>query len=124
MHFETDLWSSPGSWEASVAEMRDYVLQRPDFVRQHHIEGFNLGGLATITLEAPSTNGRLTLNDSITTNQSWQGQYFKDTTITIIATPPDGYLFVGWTDATLPPDAQLSWLVTGDQTFQPIFERR
>ncbi|WP_420644599.1 CotH kinase family protein [Candidatus Leptofilum sp.] len=124
MHFETDLWSSPGRWEGSVAEMRSYVLERPDFVRQHHIEGFNLGGLATITLIAPSTNGRLTLNNSITTSQSWQGQYFMDTTITITATPPDGYLFVGWADPTLPPEAQLSWLVTGDQTFQPIFERR
>ena len=40
IHYETDLWTSPGDWEASVAEMRDFVLRRPDIMREHHAAVF------------------------------------------------------------------------------------
>ncbi len=124
MHFETDLWNSPGDWEASVAEMRDFVLRRPDFMRQQHIDGFNLGGIATITLIPPTRGGTLSLNESIEVGQDWSGIYFLDTTITVTAIPDDGYVFVEWSDPSLPAQAQLAWDVTADQQFAPIFERR
>ncbi|MEM7119014.1 MAG: CotH kinase family protein [Chloroflexota bacterium] len=36
IHFETDLWTSSGDWEASVAEMRDFIMRRPTLMREHH----------------------------------------------------------------------------------------
>ena len=36
IHFETDLWTSSGDWEASVAEMHDFIKRRPELMRQHH----------------------------------------------------------------------------------------
>jgi hypothetical protein len=34
--FETNLWTSSGDWEGSVAELQDFVMRRPDILRGHH----------------------------------------------------------------------------------------
>ncbi len=38
--YETDVWTSSGDWEASVEEMRDFVVRRPAILRQHHEQMF------------------------------------------------------------------------------------
>ena len=40
IHYETDLWTSSGSWEANVEQMRDFIQRRPQILRQHHEEWF------------------------------------------------------------------------------------
>jgi hypothetical protein len=124
IHFETTRWPGPGDWRASVEEIREFARRRPDIMRQHVVEGFELSGTAVITFNPASSGGTMIVNDYLLPEISWTGTYFAGTTVQLTAVPQPGYQFAGWESAALPQTAVINIPVTtSDQTITPIFEK-
>jgi hypothetical protein len=122
--YETSRWSVSSNWAANVEELRDFARRRPDFVRQHMVESFDLAGTAMLTFEPPADGGGyVAVNGFLLDDLPWQGIYFQGVPIQIVAVPAPGYRFAGWAGADLPPMASITWTVDGPRTFAPRFER-
>jgi uncharacterized repeat protein (TIGR02543 family) len=91
-------------WEKNVDVMRIFARQRPDDVRQHILDYFDLTGTAIITLLTDSAKGHIRINSiDITTDtpgvmdtDEWSGTYFEGIPISLSAIPNPGYQFAGW----------------------------
>jgi hypothetical protein len=124
IQYELSLWSSPGDWEASVAYLREFALKRPDAVREHLVQHFNLGGTAELAFSPPAEGkGRVAVNGMMVPDEPWQGVYFQGTVVRVTAVPEPGYCFAGWLPAELPQTPVITLSVSGPQTFAPRFQR-
>jgi hypothetical protein len=122
--YEASRWSVSSNWAANVEELRAFAWRRPDFVRQHMVESFNLAGTAALTFEPPTDGGgHVAVNGFLLGDLPWQGVYFQGIPIQIVAMPAPGYRFAGWEGAALPPIASITWTVDGPRTFAPRFGR-
>jgi hypothetical protein len=98
---------SVNRWENSVDFLRYFAEARPDYVRQHIIDYFDLGGTAKVSLSTDEGMGYIVINSiSITIDTpgvddstSWTGIYFQDVPIEITAIPQQGYRFLRWEGA-------------------------
>jgi hypothetical protein len=112
------------TWNANVDVLRAFATQRPQFVRQHITECFNLGGAAQLTLGATNAfGGRLCINTLTLaeTNLPWTGTYFQGVPVTVTAIPKATCRFIGWagTDQT---NASLTLTLTNDLTLTALFQ--
>ncbi len=122
--YEASHWSVSSNWAANVEGLRAFARRRPDFVRQHMIESFDLAGTAVLTFEPPSDGGGyVAVNDFLLDDLPWQGVYFQGIPIQIVAVPAPGYRFAGLGGADLPQTPVIAWTVDGSRTFAPRFER-
>ncbi len=120
--YEMTRW--PGSnWEPNVQDLRDFAQRRPDFVRQHAVERFGLSGTAVLALNpAASGSGYVAVNGSLLRDLPWQGVYFQDLPIQVIAAPAPGYRFAGWDPPDLPQNPVITLTLHTSQTLAPRFE--
>jgi hypothetical protein len=108
------------NWWDNVESLRQFARQRPDYVRQHTQETFNLAGLAGLQLNGPvSGEGSLVVADMPLT-LPWHGRFFKETTVPITAVPGPGFQFSGWAEGGI--DNPFLWSVEEPLTLTPIFE--
>jgi hypothetical protein len=122
--YEASRWSVSSNWAANVEELRAFARRRPDFVRQHMVESFDLTGTAALTFEPPAGGGgHVAVNGFLLDDLPWQGVYFQGIPIQIVAMPAPGNRFAGWEGADLPQTASIAWTVDGSRTFAPRFER-
>lgn len=95
-------WGYPSSieeWYENVEGLRNFARKRPEYVRLHIMEKFNLEEMATVTIDAPEGwEGTVKVNNiSIDASQlPWRGTYFHGVPITITAIPQEGTTFRGW----------------------------
>ncbi len=122
--YETMRWPNPANWEANVEELRDFARRRPDFVRQHIVEGFHLNGTVQLTLNPPiNGSGSVAANGSLVPDLPWQGIYFYDAPIQLTAAPAPGYRFAGWDPPSLPQTPTITLTARAAQTITPRFEQ-
>ncbi len=82
-------WAKPTSmeeWHDNIETFREFASKRPESVREHMIEKFDLQGTANLNIQIPDDFvGTLHVNGhALDTKQlSWQGIYFKGMPITI-----------------------------------------
>jgi len=96
--------NSMNVWEKNVGMMRDFARQRPDDVRGHILDFFDLPGTAVVTLLTDSAKGHIRINSiDITPNtpgvmdvDEWSGTYFEGIPVNLSAIPKPGFQFVGW----------------------------
>lgn len=101
-------WGQPAAsldaWLSAVAEMREFAILRPGYVRQHLIDYFKLAGLSNLTLQTDPTMGFIQVNSlSIQTGQvgvedpsNWTGDYFQGVPFQLTAHALPGHTFVRW----------------------------
>ena len=95
--YETTRWSSLAQWKASVKEIKDFGARRPDYLRQHIVEWFDLEGTASLVLNpAVGGAGTVTIDDMPVPELPWQGVYWQGVPLHVQAVPAPGYRFVGW----------------------------
>lgn len=101
---EAQLWSDTSTtpameisqWYNAVDEMRDFMTNRPDFVRGLMMAEFGIAGTKTITFQAAGTGqGRLFVNGR-GVDLPWTGTFFDGSDVTLEATPNGGSFFVEW----------------------------
>ncbi len=121
--YERIRWASSIPWESSIQELRDFARRRPDFVRQHVVERFNLEGTTELTLDSPiSGHGYIAVNNTLIQDLPWQGTYFSDIALHLIAAPEPGYRFVGWVPDYLPQTPSITVTAHTAQHVMPKFE--
>jgi hypothetical protein len=102
-------WHPPASmqeWDAQVNIMRHFALHRPNYMKQHVVNYFNLPGTAQVTLNvSDESHGHVKIN-TIHINPNtvgipsptypWVGTYFQSIPIPLQAIAKPGYQFVEW----------------------------
>ncbi len=121
--YETIRWSSATDWGTNVHELRDFARLRPDFVRQHIVENFDLGGTARLSFNPPTGgSGYVAVNGHIVPDMPWQGVYFQGVPIQLTAVPAPGYRFAGWDPPGLPQTPVITLTVEAGREITPRFE--
>jgi hypothetical protein len=121
--YETIRWGRAGDWAANVEEVREFARLRPDFVRQHMVEGFGLDGTAELTFGPPSSGaGTVAINGVPLQDLPWQGVYFQGVLVHITAVPEPGYRFASWDPPDLPQTPVIDLIPDGPLTLTPRFE--
>jgi hypothetical protein len=115
-------WQSSGNWAESVEQMRNYVRQRPDIVRQNVIKELGLTGTVNLTFDPAKGRGTVMVNGMLVPELPWSGVFFTGVPIEVTALPADGYRFAGWEPVDLPQSSTL--ILTDDfpERIRPRFE--
>ena len=84
------------SWEREVGELYLFADQRPDTIRKFMTEAFDLGAPKTIAVGAINRiAGEVSIN-SITPPLPFDGVYFENVKVQLVAKPKPGYVFREW----------------------------
>lgn len=85
------------NWETKIQEIKDFVNERPYYIREHIINEYGLDTLFTLHLDVqPEHSGRIKINTICVAGFPWTGQYFADYITEITAIPNPGFVFEGW----------------------------
>ena len=104
--------------------MKEYAKLRPDYLRNHLIEYFGLGGNSQqIMVDASETNGAVRVNSLGLKRKRWTGIYLENVPIKITAVADKGYRFVRWKNKQLERSATLNISVSKQQSFIPVFKK-
>ncbi|MCB0704799.1 MAG: CotH kinase family protein [Saprospiraceae bacterium] len=108
-------------WEEQLVIMRNFARQRPEFVRMHLMERFDLGRQRAFSLKV-SSGGKVLLNEHLEIREEgYSGQYFEKLPVRIQAIPERGYRFSHWKGLDL-TDTDLSLELTRDYELEAVFE--
>jgi hypothetical protein len=113
--------SSLRTWERNINVVRDFARRRPDYVREHIVDMFKLPGTAALTVTVSPAHSGTVLVNSIEMELSFNGVYFLDIPIDLVALPAAGYAFVGWRGGADSESPILNWLPKGDMTLEAVF---
>ncbi len=97
-------WQSGGD---RAGTMKTFATFRPEYMRQHIIDGFALSGTANLAVRRNTDGGLVKVNNVIIdentvahpmpqTPYPWIGSYFRDVPVTVAAIPQAGYQFSHW----------------------------
>ncbi len=121
--YETIRWPSSANWATNVEELRDFARRRPDFVRQHIVEGFYLGSTVQLSFNPPTSgSGYVAVNGTLLPDLPWSGIYFRDVPVQVTAAPAPGYRFAGWDSPDVPQTPVITLTLDDSQTITPRFE--
>jgi len=103
VYHQIDRWgSSLSNWNTKVQELRNYVSERPFYLRQHIMTKFELDDTVTLDIDVdPPGTGSIDLNTLSLRDFPWEGTYFTDVPIKLTAIPTAGYRFVEWDSDSL-----------------------
>ena len=96
-------WSELGGiesyneWVNELQEIKEFAMDRPNFVFEQIDEELNLNGTVNLNVSiTPSNSGKVLINDVNSNYQSDEAKYFKDIPMDLVAIPNPGYKFIGW----------------------------
>jgi hypothetical protein len=124
-HF--DRWDlSPKEWYDQIEIMREFARHRPEHVRMHLMERFDLGRERQLVVNAQG-QGEVVINNNIHIGEAddFSGVYFEKLPIRLEAVPRLGYRFSHWEGIDLDQqDRQLTLLLTEPQLqIRAVFEK-
>jgi CotH protein/lamin tail-like protein/chitobiase/beta-hexosaminidase-like protein/parallel beta helix pectate lyase-like protein/type IX secretion system substrate protein len=85
------------TWNMEVGIMREFAEQRPEFMKEHLIDFFNISGVESIKYNLNDPNRGSILLGGIKVENGFTGDYFRYVPLKIEAIPSVGYKFVKWT---------------------------
>lgn len=93
-------WGAPYSietWENNLQVVRNYALQRPDFVRQHICEVFGIPGTVKVMVNNTDTAaGNVLINGMPVIDSLYTGSYFPDIPLSFQVALNPGYDIAYW----------------------------
>lgn len=111
------------SWLYEIERIKDYLNQRPSYMRQFLREYFNLTGQHIITVSvSDEAHGKVKVNSVVPRDFPFSGVYFEDVPITLKAIPAAGYKFSGWEGANQTTDLTITYNMVGTASFNAVFE--
>jgi len=119
-------------WHANVEFLRQFAQKRPDFVRAHIIEEFNLNGTMALNIKVDPNLGHVKINTieinrdtpGVENPSNWTGIYFKNIPITLTALPKPGYRFSHWegVNSFIAKNENIKIFPNSDMEITAIFE--
>ena len=96
-------WSESGGiesyigWVNELQEIKEFAMDRPNFVFEQIDEELNLNGTVNVNVSiTPLNSGKVLIHDVNSNYQSDEAKYFKDVPMELVAIPNPGYEFIGW----------------------------
>ena len=84
-------------WVNNINTMNRFAEFRIAYLNNYFRERFGLGATVKINLNISNSNsGKIKINSIIPQVYPWNGEYFANTKINLIALPNPGYEFTGW----------------------------
>ncbi|MFK7907778.1 MAG: CotH kinase family protein [Chitinophagales bacterium] len=119
-----DRWGeAPSTWSSQVANMRNFAAKRPEWVKLHIREEFDLPATHRLSIQnEDSTQGHVQVNSLTIKDESWSGDYFEAVPIKITAKPALGYTFSHWTGADVPNNPEIEVDMKSAMSLTPHFE--
>lgn len=119
-HFER--WEIVRSWANAVGSMKDWLSNRPSFVKSHILSEFSLVNIHRLSITNIDTlQGTVTLNSLSLDQSSWAGDYFEGVPVTLTAVPTEGYVFSNWAGDSIATTATIELNLTADTVVSPVF---
>jgi hypothetical protein len=110
-------------WEDNIYYLKTFAIQRPGYTRSHLEEKFNLSGQVTVNLQIqPEQGGEIAINSLRVEEYPWNGIYFKEVPIQLLALPNSGYKFSGWSGVNAGNTAEINLTLDRDTTITALFE--
>lgn len=105
--------------------INDYAQKRPNFLRQHMVDYFNLKGKITeiTVVQSNTAHGSVKVNSIFPKGKIWKGHYISDVPISLEAIPEEGYEFVRWKKKKLPQSSKIIISIKKYRKFEPVFEK-
>ena len=122
----SNLKRSADGWQREVNKLRLFATKRPDHLRRHMVDFFGLDGMANVTLDiSDKIGGKIKVNtlELAGENFPWEGIYFKNIPVKIIAKPNPGYSFKGWNGSCEETSDTIVINLNQDFSCTALFER-
>ena len=104
--------------------IKDYAIQRPQFIRAHIIDYFQLDdGISEIQVIQNVNMGHVKINSLEIQDSYWTGKYIENIPIQIEAIPNKGYVFEKWKSQRLPQKPIIKVKTKKNKKFIPIFKK-
>ena len=116
-----------GRFEDELDHIRQFMNGRYDYSITMLRDGYGLGEAYNISLTANNSEGGTVRVNTVTPNLSdgmWQGRYFSEYEISLIAVPAEGYVFAGWTGDITEQQAEITIRLTEDMELTANFEKK
>jgi len=112
---------NPYDWQDNVDFVRSFLTEIPDSVRLQMRNFFKLQPPVSLTLNAPSGQGKLVVNTVMLEETPLTAWYYPDVPIRVLAVPAAGFLFSHWSDPSLPSNQELLLFPRQGMVLTPIF---
>ena len=94
--YNRNRWNNTWSASSYVESFKTFNRQRPSYMRDHFRKKFGLGADVALSISASHPAATLSLNTLPLPIGSMDGYSYKGRQLTVAATAPAGYRFVGW----------------------------
>lgn len=124
MPYHVQKWPlSINTWNERVDRIKTFAIERPHYMRQFIMDKFGLSDTVFISIEDfDHTMGKVNLN-SIKIKSKFEGWYFTEVPITLVAKPKLGYEFVKW-EGIDDPNPKLTLTLTKSLNVTPVFKKK
>ena len=86
-------------WEQQVEALKTFALSRQSFMMADLQSTFDLNAIVSIgTASLPNNGGTIKINEFKIPGSPWNGPYFSEMPLNLIAKPNPGYVFEGWSN--------------------------
>jgi hypothetical protein len=124
MPYHTKRWfTSHQNWEYHVDILRNFVRERPKYLRQFIMEKFRLKGTLMVSIKSPGKDVAKVEFNSLKLKEDFSGIYFKNVPITITVESKHDYVFKGW-KGRKETEMSITIVPTEDLILEPIFEAK
>jgi hypothetical protein len=114
---------SPIEWLDNLTVLDSFLDTRPEFARQNLQSRFYLPDTLSLSLDIdPPLSGSLQLTGTVV-DTAYCGVYFKWNPIPVKALPRPGWIFSGWSDASLPQEAEIILDISEAYSLSAYFEQ-
>lgn len=122
MQYHVERWgTSYGNWEHHVDIVREFVRERPAYLRQFIMEKFDLDGTVNISVKYPGKEYGKMKFSTLKINEDFEGIYFKGVPIKVSVNPKHDYNFVGWKGRNEVTE-EITVVPSEDLVLEPLFE--
>jgi hypothetical protein len=122
--FEVNRWGGTiEEWENSIQFLKNFADQRPERLCQFILWELDVEDRHLLTVDNPAGgNGKVRINNIFIAEYPWQGYYFEDIPIELVAFPNFGFKFKGWSDSSHANEQKITLNMKADYTIYPVFE--
>jgi len=112
-------------WYSHIQVAMEFGIYRAENVREHIITEFDLqdSKIESIILNvSPEDAGSIKINTVINESFPWEGKYFSQIPIQLVALPAIGYKFAGWTGVDNQTSSTIQLNCTENMVITALFE--
>ena len=111
------------AWDNEIQILRDFAVNRSHFVREHLTSVFNLSGRVNFLVRVSDINrGIINIANVDIPYNDFEGRYFTDVPIQLVAKPKAGYRFLQWSGVSNASTDTISVILKSDSEIVAHFE--